>query len=174
MIGVITDVFSLLLDMTVGWFFSNITNNLGGIKLKSELIMLDIEYRVIYEEWKYDVPPKCIGKIPDFMNIEFNVIAYNSKNQTSGMSDCKVILEYSDGSKFEIGNLFNFENDVNELENLLNIESKTTVKVKYCQREMLWNPERLRSGLKVYLEYRISGNEKIRTFKIYETKSLEF
>lgn len=172
---IVTGVVFPLLESMLGFSVDLITDNLGGIKLECELTMLNIGYKALYEDSEHNVIPKCIGRIPDDMTIEFIITAYNSKKHTSGMSDCRVLLEYSDGNKVEIGNLFSCEDDVNELENLLNIESKTTVKVRYRQREIFWNPERLRSGFKVYLEYRISGKKKVSTpLKIYEIKSLEF
>ena len=175
MTGLIADIISSLFETMVGSFLGKVIDYNRVIKLKSEIIMLDINYKAMYEESEYNEIPKCIGEIPDNMIIEFTITAYNPKSHTSGMSDCKVILEYSDGNKVEIGKLFDYDDDINELDNLLNIESKTTVKARYRQREMFWRPERLRSGFKVYLEYRISENKKVSTpFKIHETKSLVF
>lgn len=175
-------IVSSLLGTVVGWLLNTINNHFGKIKISFENVIDSFTYDEILQtaDKSSKIPTvRVVGKQPNSITCEFEIIVFNNKYITSGINNCKVYLEYGDGIKVKFGQLFHADSDVNEFEKLLNIESKTAKKVRYNESLTFLgtseNLKKLRNGYKIYLEYYINGRTKpCKPLIIKEEKIMNF
>ena len=163
-IEAIVGVVATLLGQILGWGLGLITNKIGKLHVSVEYAYYDIKYQEEYATVESTMPNvnelKYIGNKKDYMIIEFVVVVFNNKFNTLGINNCKVYIEYDNRERHEVFSLIADGSEVNELENLLNIDAKTTKKAKYRQRHLFINPDKERDKFKIFLEYKINGKKK--------------
>ncbi len=158
---VIIAVSSALLGTILGWMLNLITNKIGKIYVNIAQPSYDFTYGNKYENsgWLDNgvIDPKYLRQYKDRVSIGFEVVAYNNKMNICGIDDCKLYIEYGNGIITQPNSIFGEE--VNNLDELLNIEAKTTKKAQYRMSEIMMTEE-MEKSFKVYLEYKINGKKR--------------
>lgn len=160
-------VLSSLAGTILGWFLGIAGNTIGPIKIEFSNITSRITGGCKFEDNPHLMNseiPRVMGFYNDYMDLSFEIVVYNGKNITCGINSCKLFYKFNN----ETHNLISFFTDENnikkEFEKLLNIESKTTKKIKIHYDNLSLNRE-ITGEYRVFLEYKVNGEKRVRKSK---------
>lgn len=161
----IVGICSTILGTILGWLLNSFSNNIGKIDICIPDLNSQVNYRKVFtdvDEANNMIHQHYMGSEPESIRISFTAFVTNKKAISSGMNSCKVYIECKN-KRYDIIDMLNEGDSLNEFENLLNIEGKTTKKVLFKQTTLFWGEKDIEEkGYDIYLEYKVNGSSRIR------------